>query len=437
MVSTKKIDFIGILLCISFVCLLFYSFGASSSFAVIGSNDFDKTEYTLHLEGLNTETTSKETLSLYTENNNRIRFTVKKFANKTFGKSGQIENKDVINGLKSISVSFNDPTSRIVVYYRFFEDGSPFTSEITPANNVLDFGSYSPSYFCLLNPGGSFTVNSIIVNYSCTPGELPPEYSMIQYTREEDTYFVSGYDEGITDGIITRYHDGLPVTRIAADAFSACDTLKTLAINYGLTSIGEAAFYYCTSLETVSLPNSVNNIGDSAFAGCAALSSITLPNSIVTIGNYLFSGCTSLPSINIPNNVTSIGMSAFSECTSLSSVALPTSCVSLGEEAFRYCSNLASINLSNVRSIGKYAFYEDRSLEQVVIGDSLSTIKSHCFFNCTSLNSVTIGASVTSIENNAFYLCSNLKTVINRSSLNIQAGSTSNGYVGYYASIIS
>ena len=118
------------------------------------------------------------------------------------------------------------------------------------------------------------------------------------------------------------------------------------------------------------------------------------------------------------------------------SVSLPTNCTFIGELAFRYCSSLVSINLSNVSTIGRYAFYEDHALQEVIIGDKVKKIRSHCFFNCYSLSSVTIGSSVNEIETNAFFLCSKLKTVINKSSLNIQAGSTSYGYVGYYATSI-
>ena len=136
------------------------------------------------------------------------------------------------------------------------------------------------------------------------------------------------------------------------------------------------------------IPNSVTSIGDNAFRDCGSLTSIIIPDSVTSIGSSAFLGCTSLASVAIPDSVTSIGSSAFLGCTSLASVAIPNS----------------------VTSIGSYAF-ED----------------------CTSLTSVTIPDSVTSIGSLAFYDCYKLIEVYNKSSLGITAGSTANGYVGYYA----
>ena len=68
-----------------------------------------------------------------------------------------------------------------------------------------------------------------------------------------------------------------------------------------------------------------------------------------------------------------------------------------------------------------------------MISDSVTSIGDGAFAYCYSLVSVTIGNSVTSIDEYAFYCCYNLVEVINRSFLSIQKGSTSYGYVAYYA----
>ena len=84
---------------------------------------------------------------------------------------------------------------------------------------------------------------------------------------------------------------------------------------------------------------------------------------------------------------------------------------SIGDSAFLYCSSLTSITIpASVTSIGKSAF-----------------------FGCTGFTSITIPDSVTSIGASAFNGCIRLVEVYNKSGLNIVAGSSSYGYVGYYA----
>ena len=65
----------------------------------------------------------------------------------------------------------------------------------------------------------------------------------------------------------------------------------------------------------------------------------------------------------------------------------------------------------SVTSIGDYAFYYCTSLTSVVIGDSVTSIGSYAFSYCSSLTSVVIPDSVTSIGDYAFYYCFSLTTV--------------------------
>ena len=90
-------------------------------------------------------------------------------------------------------------------------------------------------------------------------------------------------------------------------------------------------------------------------------------------------------------------------------------------------------------SIGRHAFYDCSSLSSVTIPDSVTSIGGHAFHGCSSLSSVTIPDSVTSIETHAFYGCFSLSsvTVPCGNPLGIEAGSTGNGYVAYYATEVT
>ena len=175
--------------------------------------------------------------------------------------------------------------------------------------------------------------------------------------------------------------------------------------------IYEHAFYFCDSLAGVVIPHGVTNIGDSAFGHCTSLTSIRIPNSVTSIGDDAFWGCTSLASITIPDSVNNMGSFVFKDCDSLTSVTIPDS----------------------VKSMGSFVFEDCDSLVSVTIGNGIKNIEEKAFYSCNSLVSVSIGDSLTSIARDSFEKCYELVEVINKSSLNITAGSEKYGYVAYYA----
>ena len=184
-------------------------------------------------------------------------------------------------------------------------------------------------------------------------------------------------------GVLTISGTGDMADYSTYSPFDDNNSVESVIIENGVTSIGGGVFEYCTSLISVTIPNSVTSIGDSAFFGCTSLTSVTIPNSVTSIGDSAFYNCTSLTSVTIPNTVTSIGDSAFYNCTSLTGVTIPDSVTSIGRSAFSTCKSLISVTIPN----------------------SVTSIGDSAFFGCTSLTSVTIPNSVTSIGDYAFYVC--------------------------------
>jgi len=172
-------------------------------------------------------------------------------------------------------------------------------------------------------------------------------------------------------------------------AFSGCNSLTSIVIPDGVTSIGYSAFSGCNSLTSIVIPDGVTSIGYSAFSGCSSLTSIVIPDGVTSIGEYAFENCSSLTSIVIPDSVTSIGYSAFENCSSLTSIVIPDGVTSIGYSAFSGCSSLTSIVIpDSVKSIGSGAFSYCRNLTSIVIGYGVTNIGEEAFSSCNNLTDV-------------------------------------------------
>ena len=112
------------------------------------------------------------------------------------------------------------------------------------------------------------------------------------------------------------------------------DSVKSIVIEEGVTSIGYGVFQSFSSMTSVTIPDSVTSIRGSAFSGCSSLTSVVIPDGVTSIENTTFAGCESLTSVTIPDSVTSIGYNAFQGCSSLTSVAIPDSVTSIQNNAF-------------------------------------------------------------------------------------------------------
>ena len=97
---------------------------------------------------------------------------------------------------------------------------------------------------------------------------------------------------------------------------------------------------------------------------------------------------------------------AFFCCRSLSDIVIPSSVTSIGNRAFLSCLSLSKIVIpSSVTSIGDSAFLWCRSLSDIIIPSSVTSIGVSAFRCCDSLSKIVISSSVTSIGKGAFCYC--------------------------------
>ena len=226
------------------------------------------------------------------------------------------------------------------------------------------------------------------------------------------------------------------------------DSIKTVSIGSGVTSVGTYAFYDCKNLTGVMIPDSVTRIGRQAFYNCSNLqdvnvtdmdawcqiafgdlfatpmfyaenlylngkpvTSVVVPQGVTILYNT-FRGFKDLTQVTLPDSLTSIGWYAFTDCSSLVSINIPDNVTSIGKHAFTGCSKLINASIgSNVTSIDDGAFDRCSSLVSITIPDSVTSIGSQAFMDCSSLTNITIGSGVSSIGSEAFSRCSSLTDV--------------------------
>ena len=107
----------------------------------------------------------------------------------------------------------------------------------------------------------------------------------------------------------------------------------------------------------------------------------------------------------------SIGNSAFAYCSGLTDMVIPNSVTTLKDFAFMSCYNLSSVSLStSLTRIEPYTFGYCEKLESVIIPYSVDTICEGAFSGCYTMTDITVGPSVKYIGEYAFY-CFNLNSV--------------------------
>jgi len=239
---------------------------------------------------------------------------------------------------------------------------------------------------------------------------------------------------------------------IGDEAFYECKNLESVKIGNSVKSIGKGAFDECGSLNSVYItdlaawcninfgdnplffahdlyingelvkkliiPDSVEKIADGAFERCYSIESVTISNSVKEIGGGAFSQCIYLKELIIGNSVETIGDMAFNLCDDLEDVTIGKSVKFIGDYAFYYC-HVKNVYISDIAAWcnndntwnssplknGSKLYLNGELLTDLVIPNSITSIRAYAFSSCEYITSVTIPNSVTSIGEGAFAGC--------------------------------
>lgn len=240
----------------------------------------------------------------------------------------------------------------------------------------------------------------------------------------------------------------------AYNNFEANSIIKSIAVENGVTSIGNYAFIRCLNLEKVVIADTVVEFGWDTFTYSEKLIDITIGNNVTDIGgsafydtgyyndinnwengilyldNYLllceedkvssekvvikdgttiiaesaFAYCSKITDVIMPDSVEYIGAGVFSDCYALESITLSKNLTKISDYTFENCNNLKNITIpESVTYIGEEAFDYCQKLESIKLSDGIRTICNYAFNDCESLADISIGKNVEKIGHYSFH----------------------------------
>ncbi|MBQ8398739.1 MAG: leucine-rich repeat protein, partial [Clostridia bacterium] len=338
--------------------------------------------------------------------------------------SGYTPSIDVVSGVMPsedllVSVVYGKNMYPLVITYQY-EDGTLIGEETVKVE-------YDSSYS--ISP---LTIEWYTADPAVISGVMPDEtvYVTVVYTRN----VVSGgsgvcgeqanwilYEDGTL--VISGSGDLYDFSLAGAPWYAYRDSIKTVQIEEGITSVSDHAFMDCSALTDCPIPSTVTRIGEKAFFGCASITDISIPLSVEEIDVGAFSNCKRLTaltvsqehthftvengvlynknktelicysaglyasSFDIPQGIVSVKGYAFYANTYLRTVTFPESLESIEISAFENCTGISQVQLvSDKIDIGAYAF-KGSALVTVIIDGAVGVLGDHAF-DCTTIKSV-------------------------------------------------
>ena len=255
--------------------------------------------------------------------------------------------------------------------------------------------------------GGDATV----IAYVNTPGSLYKATSLDKNDcKEADGLVISG---NINNGdIAVHSQDGIAVDPQAgmndADAFEN-DAIPAFYLDNGSAQIKSIDMSDAEIVDYKYL-----RVLDAYYT----LETIIFPKDCERIPNYCCytngnSGLPFLKNVTFPENLKSIGDNAFRD-TALETLVLPGTIQSVGDYAFYTCKQLENVemeSLSGKCSFGEWVFASS-TVKHVTLSEGVDAIGAHMFDFCASLESIRIPTTAKTIKTGAFAACASLHKLV-------------------------
>lgn len=199
------------------------------------------------------------------------------------------------------------------------------------------------------------------------------------------------------------------------------DSIRSVRIGDGITSIGHYAFYGCKNLQgTFYIPQNVSSIGAMAFEECTAINCISVDegNQYFIVANdilmnqektrVLWCPKTKTGQLILPKETRTIDSTAFSGCKQLTGpLVLPKGVNVIGDEAFRSCEGLSGdlVIPEGIETLGgyeSYCFADTKFGGKLSLPDSLKSIGVGVFLNTEFSGELVLPKNLETIAEKAF-----------------------------------
>ena len=306
-----------------------------------------------------------------------------------------------LSGITTIqTIELGEHVSSTIPIGAFYKSSISFLrlpSHLTTFNNMA-FKDSSIETLFLTNNYKEWAVKTFSTDTSS-----PTRYSSLTYFNSET---------------ISEMHFN-DIDKISSYAFYGLNSLTKLTIDGSVTKVLGMSFAYCTNLVEVSID--IDGIVQSAFQYCSSLKKCLISDKITGLSSQMFAGCSSLEELHLPFVGTERKTSIYGQYFYTIGVLFGTTAYDNSVECGQYYLTQHYSNSSSSSSEYKYqipaslkkisidgsfivwsAFRNMTMLEEVILGDNVTSIESNSFQNCTGLKHLHIGKKVSSISGYAF-----------------------------------